>query len=178
MAAPNDMRDLMRHNGSKWLRITSNRAQAIVDAMDIALATGQLDSRRRGVVRSMRETLACIASGKPLQALPACWVYVRTYEGRPSKIGHARNLDARTRRNTDSPQKLKLVAAWQFETVAEAMSRESAARALFRPAGDGGREWVDANAGKIVSMLKRRWGTPLYEAPTRLKRKRRPRSRS
>ena len=160
MAYPNLDADLVQRDGQLWLRVTRGRAQAVVDALDIALDRGGLDQRRKGTVRAMRDTLARVATGKRLEAEPICWVYVRT-DGRCSKIGHARNLQQRQKRNTDSPQRLRLVAAWRFESVEEAMKRETEARKRYVRAGDGGREWVDAEPTTIVEDLTQLWGAPL-----------------
>jgi hypothetical protein len=160
VACPNQDDDLAQRGGEFWLRVTAGRAQALVEALDIALDRGGLDKRRKGVVASMRDTLCRIASGKQLQSEPSCWVYVRTYDGHVSKIGHARDLRRRQRRNTDSPQRLRLVAAWRFGSVAEAMEREAEARKRYVRTGDGGAEWVDAEALTIVEHLTQLWGAP------------------
>ena len=160
MAGPNQDRDLIRLGGKSWLRITAGRAQAVVEALDVALTADRLDKRRKGVVRSMRHMLAQVASGKRLEAEPSCWVYVRTYDGRPSKIGHARDLRQRQRRNTDSPRRLTLVAAWNFRSIVEAMELEAAARRRYPLIGNGGKEWVDEDATAIVEHLTQIWGAP------------------
>ena len=48
-----------------------------------------------------------------------------------------------------------------FASIAEAMKRETDARKKYKPyVGGGGREWVKANAEKVVADLTRMWGGP------------------
>ena len=42
-------------DGKMYLKITPGRAQAMLTALAIALASGELDKRMKGVVRGMRE---------------------------------------------------------------------------------------------------------------------------
>jgi len=54
-----------------------------------------------------------------------------------------------------------VLAAWRFASIAEAMEREDAARKQYKTYdGGGGREWVKANAEKVVADLTRLWGGP------------------
>jgi hypothetical protein len=48
----------------------------MVEALDIALDTGELDKRVKGVVRATRELLSPVASGQTLERNPYCWVYL------------------------------------------------------------------------------------------------------
>ena len=63
-------------DGELYLKVTPGRAQAMLTALDIALASGELDKRIKGVVRAMRELLFAEASGKILERNPSCSVYV------------------------------------------------------------------------------------------------------
>ena len=150
-------------DGKMYLKITPGSAQAMLTALDIALASGELDKRMKGVVRGMRELLFAEASGKVLHRNPPCSVYVAKDTG-PSgehltKIGHALDVDRRFARCTDRPRRLEVLAYWCFSSIAEATERETEARKNYDPfIGDGGREWVRANAEEVVADLTRMWG--------------------
>lgn len=132
-------------DGELYLHVTPGRAQAMVEALDIALASDMLDKRKKGSVRGMRTLLATGASGQMLECDPACWVYVVKDSGHEelTKIGHAFDVDRRFARQTDLPTPLIKLVAWKFPSTAEAMKHEADARKQFTTyAGGGGREWV------------------------------------
>jgi hypothetical protein len=112
-------------DGELFLQVTRGRAQAMVEAFDIALESDQLDKRRKGVVRAMRKLLATEASGQTLKRNPSCSVYVvpdTGPNGEPlTKIGHALDVGRRFARNTDRPTRLSALAWWRFSSIAEAM---------------------------------------------------------
>jgi hypothetical protein len=159
--AKNALQEL--EDGELFLQVTPGRAQAMVAALDIALDSGELDKRIKGVVRAMRELLAPEASGQTLERNPSCSVYVVPDTGpngeQLTKIGHALDVRRRFARNTDRPTPLSVLAWWRFASITEAMEREAAARQLYDPyEGDGGREWVKANAEKVVDDLTELFG--------------------
>ena len=152
-------------DGELYLHVTPGRAQALAEALEIALNTGALDKRKKGVVTAMRELLSAAASGQILERDPSCWVYVVEDvdpDGqRLTKIGHALDVDRRFARSTDRPTPLRPLAAWRFASIAKAMEREAAARKQYKAYdGGGGREWVKVKAGKVVADLKTTLGDP------------------
>jgi hypothetical protein len=155
-------------DGELYLKITPGRAQAMLTAFDIALGSGGLDKRIKGVVRGMRELLFAEASGKTLERNPSCWVYVVSDGEHLTKIGHALDVERRFARCTDRPTRLHPSAAWRFASIAEAIQREAAARKKYTAfVGDGGREWVEVNAEKVVDNLTTLWGEPEWPEETR-----------
>ena len=159
MAEKYDTDDIIEIDGKKFIRITPGRARHISDALRAGLP--EVDKHAKGVVTSLLRALETFAAGATLKPPPECLVYVRAYEDEgPTKIGHARNLDQRLRRNTDSPRALKLFAAWRFDSVEEAMEREAEARAPYERTGDGGVEWVLARTDDVVARLTAKWGVP------------------
>ena len=50
-------------DGKLYLQVTPGRAQAMVEALGIALESNKLDKRVKGVVTSMRKLLTSEASG-------------------------------------------------------------------------------------------------------------------
>ena len=151
----------VQSNGRLWLRVTRGRAQAVVDALDIALDSGAASTGggREPCARCETRWLASPpASGLRLSRFAGC-MFGPT--GVARRFGHARDLQQRQKRNTNSPQRLRLVAAWRFESVEEAMKRETEARKRYVRAGDGGREWVDAEPTTIVEDLTQLSGAPL-----------------
>jgi hypothetical protein len=148
-----------------YIQVTPRRAQALIQALDIALATNQLDKRIKGIIAAQRELFASAASGQILQHDPSCWVYIvrdRGPQGRElTKIGHARDVVKRFARRTDRLTKLKPLAQWRFNSVAEAMKHEASARSRYKAfAGDGGEEWVDAHVEDVLADLTKAWGNP------------------
>ena len=159
-------------DGELYLHVTPGRAQALVEALTIALESDQLDKRKKGSVRAMRTLLTTGASGQMLECDPTCWVYVVKDGGHEelTKIGHAFDVDRRFARKTDRPRPLLKLVAWRFASSAEAMKYETAARKEYETYhGGGGREWVKANAKKIVDDLTRMWRTPDKVWPAWLK---------
>ena len=156
-------------DGELYLKVTPGRAQAMLTALDIALASGQLDRRIKGVVRAMRELLFAEASGKILELNPSCSVYVVKDTGpngeQLTKIGHALDVDRRFARCTDRPRRLEVLAHWRFASIAEAMGREAEARKKYITYdGGGGREWVKVNGEKVVDDLTIVWGSPIRKS--------------
>jgi hypothetical protein len=152
-------------DGELYLHVTPGRAQALVEALRIALASDELVKSKKGVVTAVRELLSAVASGQTLERNPSCSVYIVPDTGpdgeQLTKIGHALDVDRRFARCTDRPERLEVLAAWRFASIAEAMKREAAARKDYDTYdGGGGREWVKANAKKVRADLKRLWGEP------------------
>jgi hypothetical protein len=153
-------------DGELYLQVTPGRAQAMVEALDIALESDKLDKRIKGVVTAMRALLDPEASGHTLERNPSCSVYVVPDTGpngeQLTKIGHALDVRRRFARNTDRPTPLQPLAFWPFASIAEAMKREAVARKKYETYhGGGGREWVKASAEKVVADLKGLWGCPV-----------------
>jgi len=152
-------------DGKLFLQVTPGRAQALVEALTIALKSDKLDKRIKGVVTSMRDLLDPKASGHTLERNPSCSVYV-VPDTAPNgeqltKIGHALDVRRRFARNTDRPTPLRPLAFWLFASIAEAMEREATARKKYKNEiykGGGGREWVKANAEKVVDDLTELFG--------------------
>ena len=152
-------------DGKLFLQVTPGRAQAMMEALDIALKSDSLDKRIKGVVSSMRKLLASAASGQSLERNPPCSVYVVPDTGpngeQLTKIGHALNVERRFARCTDRPTALRVVAEWRFASIAEAVKHEAIARNHYKKKaynGGGGREWVRVNAEQVVADLTRMWG--------------------
>lgn len=155
---------LNKIDGGFYLKVTPRRAQILVQALDIALASGKLDKRIKGTVSTHRALFASAASGKAVEENPAGWVYVLRDGPRGkklTKIGHTRNLAQRLSRKTDRTSDIVLVAAWRFKSVEEAMAREKAARLMFKPhQSGGGTEWVMAKAEDVLAKLSAKWRAP------------------
>jgi hypothetical protein len=152
-------------DGELYLQVTPGRAQAIVEALDIALESHNLDKRRKGTITAMRELLSAVASEQTLEPNPRCSVYVAPDTGPNgeslTKIGHALDVRRRFARNTDRPTPLTVLEHWRFASIAEAMEREATARKKYKTyEGGGGREWVEVNAEKVVDDLTMLWGEP------------------
>ena len=82
----------------------------------------------------MRDLLSRVASEQTLERNPSCSVYV--VDAGPNgeqltKIGHALDVDRRFARSTDRPTPLRVLAAWRFASIAEAMEREASARKKY-----------------------------------------------
>ena len=164
MAEPNNT---LRIDGKFYVEVTSGRAQALIEALDIALSSDKLDKRVKGVVSAQRKVFADVASGKIIERNPACWVYIVQDIGpngeKLTKIGHARNVERRFARRTDRPTGLQILAAWRFASVAEAMMRENAARKKYAAYdGGGGEEWLIVNADKVLTDSTSASGDPLW----------------
>jgi hypothetical protein len=157
-------------DGKLYMQVTPGRAQALLEALDVALSSDRLDKRVKAVVTGQRKLLAVAASGNAVERNPACWVYILKDRGprgeKLTKIGHARNVDRRLARKTDRPTGLVLVAAWRFASVLEAMNREGAVRKTFKAyKGDGGTEWLEASAYRVLTHLTAAWGEPNRKGP-------------
>ena len=118
-----------KYDGILYLKVTPGRAQIIMEALDLALASGKLDKRIKGTVTTHRELFALAASGKAVEKNPPGFVYVLK-DGPLTKIGHTRNIDRRLARQTDRPTPLTFIAAWSFASVQEAVAHETAALQL------------------------------------------------
>jgi T5orf172 domain len=156
-----------RRDGKLCLELTPRRAQALWEALGIALSSDGLDKRQKGVVRAVRELPFSASSGHTLKREARRWVYVAKDVDRNglTKIGHTINVKRRFARRTDRLTQLQVLAAWRFPSVARAMKHEAAARKKYKAYdGDGGQEWVKADAGKVVADLKRLWGVPDLES--------------
>ena len=112
----------------------------------------------------MRELLFAQASGKVLHRNPPCSVYVAKDTGPSGE--HLTKDRTRTRCSSAvcslyrSPRGgSKCWRYWCFSSIAEATEREAETRKNYDPfIGDGGREWVRANAEEVVADLTRMWG--------------------
>lgn len=147
------------------MKVTLNRARVLVEALDIALRSGEIDKAVKGVITAHRNLLAGVASGEIRERDPARWVYIVPDTGphgeAVTKIGHARDLKQRFARMTDRLTPIKPIAAWHFELVDEAMAHEISARKKYDSFdGGGGREWVKARAEQVVADLTADWGEP------------------
>jgi hypothetical protein len=54
-------------DGELYLHVTPGRAQALVEALRIALASDELVMSKKGVVTAVRELLSAVASGQALE---------------------------------------------------------------------------------------------------------------
>ncbi len=151
-------------DGELYLHITPGRAQALVEALRIALSSDELDKRKKGVVTGLCRLLSQLAAGQSLENDPSCWVYVvpdPESKQQLTKIGHALNPDRRFARCTDRPTRLKVRAAWKFPSVEVAMQYEADARKEFDPHdGDGGVEWLKVGGEQAVATLTKKWNRP------------------
>ncbi len=150
-------------DGELYFRLTPGRAQALLEALNAALSSEELDKRKKGVVTSLYRLLASVTSGKSLLSDPPCWVYVvpDPEHKQLTKIGHALDPDRRFARCTDRPTRLKVKAAWRFSSVEEAMRHEAAAQNAYEPyGGDGGAEWLKVSAEQVIIDLAAKWGRP------------------
>lgn len=150
-------------DGVPHLKLTKGRSAALVEACRIALESGNLEKRQKGTIGSLRELFEETASGHFVAPDPSCFVYVHFRESQTDacKIGHTRDLVKRLSRNTDMTEPLKRAAAWEFDSVKEAMKQEDMARGLFKPYGAGGTEWVQAPVSTVVHRLIDLWGPPI-----------------
>ena len=147
------------------MKITPGRARALVEALDIALRSGELNKSIKGTVRSHRDLFASVAGNEVTERDPARWVYIAADIGpngeKLTKIGHARDLLQRFARMTDRLTPLKPQAAWRFDAVGEAMKHEREARERYAAfIGGGGREWVKAPVEQVLADLSAEWGDP------------------
>jgi predicted GIY-YIG superfamily endonuclease len=162
------MAELFLEKGAdgKWrLKVTPRRASALVEALEIALESGNLDQGIKGVVSTHLDLFASVASSEVKERDPARFVYIAQDTGAQgdglAKIGHARDLKQRFARMTDRVTPMKLIAAWRFGSRAEAMARERSAQQAYEPCGyGGGSEWVMASVETVLADLKAKWGAP------------------
>ena len=126
---------LENKDGVWRMKVTPNRARALMEALDIALRSGEIDKAVKGVITAHRNLLAGVASGEVRERDPARWVYIVPDTGphgeAVTKIGHARDLKQRFARMTDRFTPIKPIAAWRFESVGEAMAHEISARKKY-----------------------------------------------
>lgn len=94
-------------DGELYLHITPGRAQAMLDALRVALSSNKIDKRKKGVITAVCGLLNNVASGQTLERNPNCWVYVVPDIGpngeQLTKVGHALDVDRRFARSTDRP---------------------------------------------------------------------------
>jgi hypothetical protein len=67
---------LRKIDGRLYVEITAGRAQALVQALEVALSSDKLDKRTKAVIAAQRSLLATVASGKIIESDPSCWVYI------------------------------------------------------------------------------------------------------
>ena len=60
-------------DGKLYLQVTPGRPQALVEALDVALSSDQLDKRIKGIVTAQRKLFTAVASGRAVERNPACW---------------------------------------------------------------------------------------------------------
>ena len=158
--------NVLKKDGEVWyLKVTPNRARALVEALNIALQSGSLDKSIKGVVTSHRNLFASVSSGEPNERDPARYVYIARDIGPQrqeiTKIGHTRDLTQRFARMTDRSTSLKPRAAWRFKSAAEAEKHEQEARQKYHAFdGGGGTEFVKAKIDNVFADLRAKWGEP------------------
>jgi hypothetical protein len=161
---------LERGRDDIWrVKVTPGRARALVEALDIALRSGELDKSFKGTVTSHRNLFASVAAGEAMQRNPTRFVYIASDIGpngeELTKIGHARDLVQRFARMTDRLTPLKPRAAWRFDTMRAAMKREREARERYEAFdGGGGSEWVRVPVEKVLFDLTEEWGNPVMRS--------------
>jgi len=146
-------------------KITRNRARLKVKIYDVALQSGEFDSREKALISSQRALYEPVASGQAKKRSLVRYVYIARDSTSITKIGMSRDVKARRRRNTDRPKDLPVLASWRFRSKSIGQKRERWAQQRYqRYGGGGGKEFFRVSVEKVLRDLTRAWGKPYFKA--------------
>ena len=158
-------RELTKLKDGWYEKITRNRARLKVKIYDVALRSGEFDSREKALISSRRLLYEPVASGQAKKRGPVRYVYIARDSKNITKIGMSRDVKARRRRNTDRPKDLPVLAVWRFSSKNVAKKRETEAHQRYqRYGGGGGKEFFRVSVEKVLRDLTRAWGKPYFKA--------------